>query len=73
MSLLSGNSKNILFGGRLIRFSEEVSSIAASKISKNCNWVTASIDSLTFRSQVYPGEVVYVRAYAINVSRLHLL
>lgn len=50
-----------------MRWCEEVASIAARKISC-CPWASASIDSMTFNSAVYPGEVVYVKSWVIKVS-----
>jgi hypothetical protein len=34
---------------------------------ENVPWCSAAIDSLSFRSAVHPGEVVYVRACVIKV------
>ncbi|GAA6027332.1 hypothetical protein JCM8097_002601 [Rhodosporidiobolus ruineniae] len=61
------NSKNILFGGTLMRWVEEVSSIAARRIYPSASWSSASIDGLTFLTAVQPGEVVYVRAAVLKV------
>ncbi|GAA5860089.1 hypothetical protein JCM1840_001878 [Sporobolomyces johnsonii] len=61
------NSKSILFGGTLMRWVEEVSSIAARRIFPNAAWSSATIDSLTFKSAVQPGEVVYARAAVVRV------
>ncbi|KAI5477137.1 acyl-CoA thioesteraes 11 [Pseudohyphozyma bogoriensis] len=60
------NSKNILFGGTLMRWIEETSTIAARRVSFT-PWSSAAIDSLTFRSAVLPGEVVYVRSCVVKV------
>ncbi|GAA5878948.1 hypothetical protein JCM16303_007240 [Sporobolomyces ruberrimus] len=61
------NSKNILFGGQLVRWVEEVSSIAARRISPHASWSSAAIDSLTFKLAVEPGWVVYCRAAVVRV------
>ncbi|CEQ40411.1 SPOSA6832_02049, partial [Sporobolomyces salmonicolor] len=61
------NSKSILFGGTLMRWVEEVSSIAARRIFPQAAWSSATIDSLTFKSAVQPGEVVYARAAVVRV------
>ncbi|GAA6059283.1 hypothetical protein JCM10212_006676 [Sporobolomyces blumeae] len=61
------NSKNILFGGTLMRCCEEVASIAARRISPVASWSSAAIDSLTFKTSVQPGEVIYARAAVVKV------
>ncbi|GAA5853370.1 hypothetical protein JCM3766R1_006922 [Sporobolomyces carnicolor] len=61
------NSKNILFGGTLMRWVEEVSSIAARRISPHAAWSSAAIDGLTFKLAVEPGWVVYCRAAVVKV------
>ncbi|GAA5901472.1 hypothetical protein JCM6882_006288 [Rhodosporidiobolus microsporus] len=61
------NSKNILFGGSLMRWVEEVSSIAARRVYPAASWSSAAIDGLTFLTAVQPGEVVYVRAAVLKV------
>ncbi|BGP24464.1 acyl-CoA thioesteraes 11 [Rhodotorula toruloides] len=61
------NSKSILFGGTLMRWVEEVSTIAARRVYPTASWSSAAIDSLTFKTAVQPGEVVYVRAAVIKV------
>ncbi|GJN89204.1 hypothetical protein Rhopal_002182-T1 [Rhodotorula paludigena] len=61
------NSKMILFGGSLMRWVEEVSTIAARRVYPACSWSSAAIDSLTFKTAVQLGEVVYVRASVIKV------
>ncbi|GAA5830251.1 hypothetical protein JCM5353_005364 [Sporobolomyces roseus] len=61
------NSKNILFGGTLMRWVEEVSSIAARRISPHAAWSSAAIDGLTFKLAVQPGWVVYCRAAVVTV------
>ncbi|GAA5835583.1 hypothetical protein JCM11251_002969 [Rhodosporidiobolus azoricus] len=61
------NSKNILFGGQLMRWVEEVCSIAARRVYPAASWSSASIDGLTFLTAVQPGEVVYVRAAVLKV------
>ncbi|BGP15959.1 hypothetical protein JCM10213v2_003952 [Rhodosporidiobolus nylandii] len=61
------NSKGILFGGTLMRWVEEVSTIAARRIYSHASWSSAAIDGLTFLTAVQPGEVVYVRAAVLKV------
>ncbi|SCZ93341.1 BZ3500_MvSof-1268-A1-R1_Chr6-2g08619 [Microbotryum saponariae] len=61
------NSKGVLFGGYLMRWIEEASAIAARCILPSVSWSSACIDSLTFKSPVIPGEVVYIRACVIKV------
>ncbi|ORY92619.1 HotDog domain-containing protein [Leucosporidium creatinivorum] len=61
------NSKQVLFGGTLMRWIEEMSSIAARRVLPSCSWSSAAIDSLTFKSAVLPGEVCYVRACVVRV------
>ncbi|GAA5822696.1 hypothetical protein JCM3770_003372 [Rhodotorula araucariae] len=61
------NSKQILFGGTLMRWTEEVSTIAARRIFPHATWSSAAIDSLTFKTAVQLGEVVYVRAAVLKV------
>ncbi|KAM0751972.1 Thioesterase/thiol ester dehydrase-isomerase [Meredithblackwellia eburnea MCA 4105] len=66
------NSKQILFGGTLMRWIEETSAISARRVSlphssTPISWSSAAIDSLTFLSAVLPGEVVYVRACVVKV------
>ncbi|KPV75421.1 uncharacterized protein RHOBADRAFT_53399 [Rhodotorula graminis WP1] len=61
------NSKQILFGGTLMRWTEEVSTIAARRIFPSASWSSAAIDSLTFKTAVELGEVVYVRAAVLKV------
>ncbi|TNY19402.1 HotDog domain-containing protein [Rhodotorula diobovata] len=61
------NSKQILFGGTLMRWTEEVSTIAARRIFPSASWSSAAIDSLTFKTAVQLGEVVYVRAAVLKV------
>ncbi|BGP39821.1 hypothetical protein JCM10449v2_003773 [Rhodotorula kratochvilovae] len=61
------NSKQILFGGTLMRWTEEVSTIAARRIFPGATWSSAAIDSLTFKTAVQLGEVVYVRAAVLRV------
>ncbi|SCV67517.1 BQ2448_5128 [Microbotryum intermedium] len=61
------NSKGVLFGGYLMRWIEEASAIAARRILPSASWSSACIDSLTFKSPVIPGEVVYIRACVIKV------
>ncbi|KAL8292711.1 hypothetical protein RQP46_001323 [Phenoliferia psychrophenolica] len=63
------NSKQILFGGTLMRWIEEISSVAARRVAAHCPWSSAAIDSLSFRSAVLPGEVVYIRACVIKEDR----
>lgn len=65
-SMRAGNSKQILFGGTLMRWLEEVSSVAARRVSVT-PWSSAAIDSLSFNSAVHPGEVVYIRAVVTKV------
>ncbi|GAA5956165.1 hypothetical protein JCM8115_001642 [Rhodotorula mucilaginosa] len=61
------NSKSVLFGGTLMRWVEEVSTIAARRVSPNVSWASAGIDSLTFKVSALPGWVVYVRAAVLKV------
>ncbi|GAA5915639.1 acyl-CoA thioesterase [Sporobolomyces salmoneus] len=61
------NSKQILFGGTLMRWVEEVSSIAARRICPHAAWSSAAIDGLTFKLAVEPGWVVYCRAAVVKV------
>ncbi|GAA6010677.1 hypothetical protein JCM11491_002890 [Sporobolomyces phaffii] len=61
------NSKNILFGGTLMRWVEEVSSVAARRICPHAAWSSAAIDGLTFKVAVEPGWVVYCRAAVVKV------
>lgn len=61
------NSKQILFGGTLMRWTEEVSTIAARRVFPSASWSSAAIDSLTFKTAVELGEVVYVRAAVLKV------
>ncbi|POY71870.1 hypothetical protein BMF94_5231 [Rhodotorula taiwanensis] len=61
------NSKNLLFGGTLMRWVEEVSTIAARKVHPTASWTSAGIDSLTFKVATEPGWVVYVRAAVLKV------
>jgi len=61
------NSKNILFGGTLMRWVEEVSSIAARRICPTASWSSAAIDSLTFKFAVEPGMAAYCRAGVVKV------
>ncbi|GAA6018933.1 hypothetical protein JCM8202_000609 [Rhodotorula sphaerocarpa] len=61
------NSKDLLFGGQLMRWVEEVSTIAARRVCPHASWSSAGIDSLTFKVPVRPGWVVYVRAAVLKV------
>ncbi|GAA5857507.1 hypothetical protein JCM8547_009308 [Rhodosporidiobolus lusitaniae] len=61
------NSKNILFGGSLMRWVEEVSTMSARRVYPLASWSSAAIDGLTFLTAVQPGEVVYVRAAVLRV------
>ncbi|GAA5983204.1 hypothetical protein JCM11641_006848 [Rhodosporidiobolus odoratus] len=61
------NSKGILFGGTLMRWVEEVSTIAARRIHPTASWSSAAIDGLTFLTAVQPGEVCYARAAVLKV------
>ncbi|GAA5880656.1 hypothetical protein JCM3774_000566 [Rhodotorula dairenensis] len=61
------NSKNVLFGGTLMRWVEEVSTIAARRVFPDVQWASAGIDSLTFKVSALPGWVVYVRAAVLKV------
>lgn len=54
-----------------MRWIEEISSVAARRVSY-CPWSSAAIDSLSFRSAVLPGEVVYIRACVIKGLLLRL-
>ncbi|GAA6002444.1 hypothetical protein JCM10207_001123 [Rhodosporidiobolus poonsookiae] len=61
------NSKNVLFGGTLMRWVEEVSTMAARRIYPSASWSSAAIDSLTFLTSAQLGEVVYARAAVLKV------
>jgi acyl-CoA thioesterase 11 len=50
-----------------MRWVEEVSSIAARRISPHAAWSSAAIDGLTFKLAVEPGWVVYCRAAVVKV------
>lgn len=50
-----------------MRWVEEVSTIAARRVSPNVSWASAGIDSLTFKVSALPGWVVYVRAAVLKV------
>lgn len=50
-----------------MRWVEEVSSIAARRISPYAAWSSAAIDGLTFKLAVQPGWVVYCRAAVVTV------
>jgi len=50
-----------------MRWTEEVSTIAARRIFPSASWSSAAIDSLTFKTAVQLGEVVYVRAAVLKV------
>lgn len=50
-----------------MRWVEEVSTIAARRVSPNVSWASAGIDSLTFKVSALPGWVVYVRVAVLKV------
>lgn len=61
------NSKHVLFGGCLMRWAEEMAAMCSRRVLPTASWSSASIDALTFRSAVLPGEVVYIRAVVTKV------
>ena len=55
-------------GGEIMKLVDEVAYVAASRHARR-NIVTAAIDSLDFRSRVYPGDVVTLRAEVTYAGR----
>ncbi|GAA98405.1 uncharacterized protein L969DRAFT_47693 [Mixia osmundae IAM 14324] len=60
------NSLHVLFGGQLMRWLEELAGMSASSV-RRASWTTASLDSMTFKQSVHPGQIVYIRSIVTKV------
>ena len=56
------NHYGFLFGGRLLRWVDEASWIAASLDFPSCRFVTISMDEVVFRHSVREGTIISIRS-----------
>lgn len=50
-----------------MRWVEATCAVSALRVSSPCLWSSAATDSLSFKTTVFPGEVVYLRSVVLRV------
>ena len=63
------NQYGFLFGGRLLRWVDEASWIAASLDHPRCRFVTIAMDKVEFRHSVREGTILSIRSEPGKVGR----
>jgi acyl-CoA hydrolase len=61
------NAYGTAFGGRILALMDRAAGLAASRYA-HCHFVTASLDTITFRAPVRLGETVEVEARVVYTS-----
>ncbi|MDB9741302.1 acyl-CoA thioesterase [Akkermansiaceae bacterium] len=56
------NQFGFLFGGRLLRWVDEASWIAASLDFPHCRFVTVGMDDVSFKKQINQGDIIVIQS-----------